>query len=136
MKRFMLLGLALCLAFGVSAVAGDKAGEVKLTGIVTDPMCGKSGDKAMMANGECAKKCSAKDGKLAFVDTSDGTLWAIENSDVAKGHEGHTVEIAGHLNKEAGSIHVLKISMTNDSNNKNDKTKKNEANKEEKKPSI
>jgi hypothetical protein len=137
MKRLMLLSLALCLAFSVGAIAGDKEGAVKLTGIVTDPMCGKSGDKTMMANAECAKKCAAKEGgKLAFVDTSDGTLWAIENSDAVQGHEGHTVEIAGHLNKEAGSIHVMKVSMTDDSNNKNDKNKKNEAKKEEKKPSM
>jgi type 1 fimbria pilin len=136
MKKLMFACLALCLALSVSAVAGDSEGAVKLTGIVTDPMCAKSGDKSKMANAECAKKCSEHDGgKLAFVNMDDGTLWSIENTDAVKGHEGHQVELNAHLNKEKGSIHVVKVSMTDDNNNKNDKLKKGDSKKEEKKPS-
>ena len=136
MKKLMLVSLALCLMFAMHAVAGDKGGSVNLKGIVTDPMCGKSGDKAKMMNSECAKSCAKHDGKLAFVDLSDGTLWSIENTDAVQGHEGHQVEVAAHLNKEQGSMHITKVSMMDDGNNKNDKTKKGEAKKEDKKPSM
>lgn len=117
MKKIMTLVMAMGLMASMSAFAGDdkkmqksKAKEITATGIVTDPMCAKSGDKAKMTNSDCAKRC-AKDGKFAFVNDKDGSVWAIENSDAVKGHEGHHVKVMGHPNAEAKSIHISSVSM-------------------------
>jgi hypothetical protein len=134
MKKMMLATFAMCLVFALRAVAGG-GDTVKMTGIVTDPMCGKSGDKAKMTNADCVKKC-ASNGKLAFVSTSDGTLWSIDNSDAVKGHEGHEVQVDAHVNKEQGSMHVTNVSMAGGGSDKTDKMQKNEAKKEDKKPTM
>ena len=133
MKRIMLWMLALSLVASMSAFAHDdkkmdKAKEVTATGIVTDPMCAKSGDKAKMENSDCAKRC-AKDGNLAFVNDKDGKVWAIENSDAVKGHEGHHVKMMGHANADKGTFHVTSVSMDTGNMGKGDMKKE-----EKKKP--
>lgn len=118
MKKLMTVLLAMGLAMSVSAMASDKdKKEVKVTGIITDPMCAKSGDKAKMADADCAKKC-AKDGKYALVNDADGSVWAIENGDAVKGHEGHHVTVSGHPNADAKSIHIMKVEMAKEEKKK------------------
>ena len=116
MKKLFVLCLATCLSIGV-ALADDakketkKADkEVKVTGIVTDPACAKSGDKAKMTDEACAKKC-AEDGKLAFVNDKDGSVWSITNPEALKGHEGHHVTLKGHANAADKSFHVMSAEM-------------------------
>jgi hypothetical protein len=136
MKKLLFLSMAVCLAFSMSALAGDKGKEVKVSGVITDPMCAKSADKAMHSDAECAKKCSEKaGGKLAFVNSADGKVWMIENVEAVKGHEGHSVDINGHANAEAGTLHVMSVSMTDDKSNKNEKHKHGDDKKAEKKTS-
>ena len=124
MKKIMTMMMAMCLFASMSVFAHDdkkadatkkmdSAKEVTVTGIVTDPMCAKSGDKAKMSNADCAKRC-AKDGKLALVNDKDGKVWAIENGDAVKGHEGHHVKVMGHPNAEMMSFHVTSVSMDTD----------------------
>ena len=111
MKKTMTLIVTLCLMASLSAFAGDdkKAKEITVTGVVTDPMCAKSGDKAKMENADCAKRCAAKDGKLAFVNDKDGSVWAIENSEAVKGHEGKRVKVMGIANADKMSFSVAKV---------------------------
>jgi hypothetical protein len=113
MKKSVLLSLAITLLFGMSAFAGDKndkAKEVKVTGIVTDTMCAKSGDKAKMMDAKCTKGCAEHDGgKLSFVNNADGKIWSIENVDAVKGHEGEEVTITGHTDAEKGTLHVVSV---------------------------
>ena len=111
MKKIMTLVVALCLMASLSAFAGDdkKGKEITVTGIVTDPMCAKSGKKEKMADADCAKRCSSKDGKLAFVNDKDGAVWAIENSDAVKGHEGKRVKVMGIANADKMSFSVAKV---------------------------
>jgi hypothetical protein len=110
MKKFMLLSLAICLALGLSAFAADMGKEVKVTGIITDTMCAKAGDKAKMMDGKCTKGCAKEDGgKLSFVDNADGKIWSIENVDAVKGHEGEEVTINGHTNADKGTLHVVSV---------------------------
>lgn len=126
MKKCMTLMVALCLMASMSAFAQDakkadapkaeaaknmeKAKEVTVTGIITDPMCAKSGKKEKMTDADCAKRC-AKDGKLALVNDKDGSVWAIENNDAVKGHEGHHVKVVGHANAEKMTFHVASLTM-------------------------
>ena len=119
MKKLFVLCLATCLSIGV-ALADDakketkKADkEVKVTGIVTDPACAKSGDKAKMTDEACAKKCS-EDGKMAFVNDKDGSVWSITNPEALKGHEGHHVTLKGHANAADKSFHVMSAEMVKD----------------------
>ena len=86
------------------------AKETTVAGIITDPMCAKSGDKKKMADSDCAKKCAA-DGKYAFVSDKDSKVWMIENPDEVKGHEGHHVKLTGHADASANTFHVTKVTM-------------------------
>jgi len=126
MKKLFVLCLATCLSIGV-ALADDakketkKADkEVKVTGIVTDPACAKSGDKAKMTDEACAKKC-AEDGKLAFVNDKDGSVWSITNPEALKGHEGHHVTLKGHANAADKSFHVMSAEMAKTKETKKEK---------------
>ena len=111
MKKIMTLVVAMCLMASMSVFAhDDKKKEVTVMGIVTDPMCAKGGKKDKMMDADCVKRC-AKDGKLALVNDKDGSVWAIENGDAVKGHEGHHVKVMGHPNAEKMSFHVTSVSM-------------------------
>ena len=116
MKRYMTSMMAICLFLALAAFASDSKKDSKMgkdatvTGWVTDPACAKSGDKAKFADSACAKKC-AKDGKYVIVTDGDNKVWAIDNSDIVKGHEGHHVKVTGQPNADAGTIHIAKVSM-------------------------
>jgi hypothetical protein len=114
MKNAILSTLALCLIIG-TAVAGKNAADTKdatVSGWVTDPMC-TSG--ASMADGECVKKCAAKqDGKLVLVTDGDNKVWAVENSQALKGHEGHHVKVTGHPDEDKGTIKVVTVALLQD----------------------
>ncbi len=130
MKKLFVLCLATCLSIGVALADDAKKSdakkmdkEVKVTGIVTDPACAKSGDKAKMTDEACAKKC-AEDGKLAFVNDKDGYVWSITNPEALKGHEGHHVTLKGHANATDKSFHVMSAEMVKEKAKK--ETKKSE----------
>lgn len=117
MKKMFVLALAMCLSVGMAFAHDEKKAdakkadkEAKVTGIVTDPACAKSGDKAKMTNEACAKKCMA-DGKAAFVSDKDGSVWTISNPEAVKGHEGHHVTLSGHANASDKSFHVMSVAM-------------------------
>jgi hypothetical protein len=117
MKKTFVLALAFCLSIGMAFAHDEKKAdakksdkEVKVTGIVTDPACAKSGDKAKMSDAACAKKCMA-DGKAAFVNDKDGSVWTISNPEAVKGHEGHHVTLSGHANASDKSFHVMSVAM-------------------------
>lgn len=117
MKKIMLLTLAVCVMFSMSALAGSSK-SATVTGWVTDPMCGA---KHAKEGGEaCVKACSEKaGGKLAFVSDGDSKVWAVENSDALKGHEGKHVKVTGIPNADNGTIKIETVAMLSPS--KNDK---------------
>lgn len=127
MKKIFALALAACLSVGMSfakdAKKADDKGmgkEVKVTGIVTDEACAKSGDKAKMTDSACAKKCM-EDGKAAFVNDKDGSVWSITNPEAVKGHEGHHVTLSGHANAADKTFHVMSASMAKEKTKKEEK---------------
>lgn len=113
MKRIMILTLAVCVVFTMSAFAGSSA---TVTGWVTDPMCGA---KHAKEGGEgCVKACSEKaGGKLAFVSDGDSKVWAVENSEALKGHEGKHVKVTGIPNADKGTIKIETVAMLSPSKN-------------------
>ena len=108
MRKLILFALAVCVLLSMAAMASDKGKEVTVTGWVTDPMCGV---KHAKAGGESCVKSCAKDGKLAFVSDGESKVWAVENSETLKGHEGHHIKLTGHPNAEKGTIHVMTVAM-------------------------
>lgn len=120
MKK-MTLALVLGLSVSLAAFAADSKKEAKkemgkeatVSGWVTDPACGKSGKTEMLNNAECTKKC-AKDGKYVLVTDGDNKVWAVDNSEVLKGHEGHHVKVTGAPNADAGTIHIASVAMLSD----------------------
>ena len=132
MKRNMTWALVLTLSACLAAFATDAKKDAKkdmakdatVTGWVTDPACGATHDKAKMSNVECTKKCAAKDGKLVIVTDGDNKVWAIDNADAVKGHEGHHVKVTGHPNADAGTIHIASVAMADEASTmKKDKEK-------------
>src|SRR5919109_3817669 len=110
MKKIFLLLLALVLALSLAAFAGakkDKAQDV--AGWVSDEKCGAEGAKAEAA--ECTKKCIEGGKKVVFVTDKDKKVLNVSNPETLKGHEGHHVNVNGHVNDADGSIHVMSVKM-------------------------
>jgi hypothetical protein len=107
MKRILLVCLALSVMFLVASAswAGDKAETVK--GWVSDSQCGAKGANAGAA--DCTKKCVEKGAKLVVVTDGDQKVLMVDNQDALKGHEGHHVEVTGHMEKD--SLHVDSVKM-------------------------
>ncbi|MDP9269180.1 MAG: DUF5818 domain-containing protein [Acidobacteriota bacterium] len=123
MKRILLLILVFTLALGVVAWAhGASDNKAKpatsakaspasttVTGWISDDKCGAKGANA--GADACTKKCIEKGAKAVMVNDADGKVWAIENADAIKGHEGHHVTVTGHLDTAKKSIHVASLKM-------------------------
>ena len=102
-KVAVLLSFALLFALTVSLSAKDG----KWTGWITDTKCGAGGAKA--AHKECALKCADGGEKLAFFNSADKKIYALDNQDLAKEHVGHEVTVYGTA--DADGIKVSKIEM-------------------------
>ena len=108
MRKVLVLCLAICFVFALSALAFDDAGKsTTVNGWVTDAKCGAKGANA---GGEaCTKKCAAAGEKLVVVTDGDSKVLAVDNQDALKGHEGHHVSVTGSMGKD--SIHVNSVKM-------------------------
>ena len=123
MKRHMMSLLAISLFVALAAFASDKNKDTKkemskeatVSGWVTDPACGKNGKTEMLNNAECTKRC-AKDGKYVLVTDGDSKVWAVTNSEILKGHEGHHIKVTGHPDADAGTIQIASVTMLEDQN--------------------
>ena len=102
MKKFLLLVLTCCLAFGV-AMAQDQSS-------MGSSDTAKSAKKAPAAPLKWLKGTISDDGK-SFTADKDKSTWSIKNPDDVKGHEGHHVKVQAHVYKDDNSIHVMKVEM-------------------------
>ena len=113
MKKVILILLACVVALSLSAFAGDKSKKKDsaqdVAGWVSDEKCGAEGAKAEAA--ECTKKCIEGGKKMVFVTDKDKKVLNITNPEALKGHEGHHVNVNGHVDDAAGSIHVMSVKM-------------------------
>ena len=104
-----LLVTSLALFMVVGASAGEKGKATSINGWVSDSNCGV---KHAQAGGEaCLKKCMSNGAKVAFVSDEDKSVWGVDNPDALKGHEGHHVTIAAHVDAKAKSVHVESVTM-------------------------
>src|SRR5580658_791053 len=108
MRKILVICLALCFVFALSAMALDDMGKsTTVNGWITDAKCGAKGANA---GGEaCTKKCVAAGEKMVVVTDGDSKVLAIDNQDAVKGHEGHHVAVTGAVTNN--SIHVQSVKM-------------------------
>jgi hypothetical protein len=108
MRKLLVLCLAICFVFALTALAFDDMGKsTTVNGWVTDAKCGAKGASA--AGEACTKKCVAAGEKMVIVTDGDQKVLAVDNQDALKGHEGHHVAVTGHMEKD--SVHVESVKM-------------------------
>ena len=108
MRKILVLCLALCFVFALTALAFDDMGKsTTVNGWVSDDKCGAKGanDKAEA----CTKKCLAAGAKMVIVTDKDQKVLMVDNPDALKDHVGHHVAVSGHVMGD--SIHVQSASM-------------------------
>ena len=108
MRKVLVLCLAICFVFALTALAFDDMGKsATVKGWVSDDKCGAKGanDKAEA----CTKKCLAAGAKMVIVTDGDQKVLAVDNPDALKGHEGHHIAVTGTMGKD--SIHVESAKM-------------------------
>jgi hypothetical protein len=105
MKKFLVICLAMCFLFALTALAFDDMGKATtVNGWVSDSQCGAKGanDKAEA----CTKKCLAK---MVIVTDKDQQVLIVDNPDALEAHVGHHVAVTGHVMGD--SIHVDSAKM-------------------------
>ena len=108
MRKVLVLCLATCFVFALTALAFDDMGKsTTVNGWVTDAKCGAKGASASGA--ACTKKCVAAGEKMVIVTDGDQKVLAVDNQDALKGHEGHHVTVTGTMGKD--SIKVASVKM-------------------------
>jgi sugar/nucleoside kinase (ribokinase family) len=108
MKKILLICIAICFVFALSALAFDDMGKsTTVNGWISDDMCGAKGANAGAA--ACTKKCLDKGAKVVVVTDGDQKVLAVDNPDALKGHEGHHVAVTGSV--KGDSIHVDSVKM-------------------------
>ncbi len=108
MKKFLVLCLAVCFVFALTALAFDDMGKsTTVNGWVSDDKCGAKGanDKAEA----CTKKCLGSGAKMVIVTDKDSKVLVVENPDSLKDHVGHHITVSGHVMGD--SIHVDSAKM-------------------------
>ncbi len=78
----------------------------KMTGWVSDSMCGAKGTTASHA--ACAKKCIGGGQKVVFVSDKGQKVMQVANQDALKDHAGEHVSIEASTNAD-GSLRVSKV---------------------------
>jgi hypothetical protein len=108
MRKVLVLCLAMCFVFALTAMAFDDMGKsTTVNGWVSDDKCGAKGanDKAEA----CTKKCLAAGAKMVIVTDKDQKVLAVDNPDALKDHVGHHIAVTGQVMGD--SIHVESAKM-------------------------
>ena len=93
--------------FVISLMVWAAPKSSKMTGWVSDEMCGAKGASA--SHMACAKKCIGGGEKVVFVTDKDKKVMAVANQDSLKDHAGEHVQIEASTNAD-GSLQVDKVS--------------------------
>jgi hypothetical protein len=108
MRKVLVLCLAICFVFALTALALDDMGKsTTVNGWVTDAKCGAK--MASATGAACAQKCVAGGEKMVIVTDGDQKVLAVDNQDALTGHAGHHVAVTGTVNGDA--IHVNGVKM-------------------------
>ena len=100
MKRSIFLMAAVIALSAFAAMAADSS---KITGYISDSMCGA---KHMGTGAECVKKCIAGGMKPVFVDEANKAVWTIDNPEAVKDFYGDHVTVTATADAAAKSVHI------------------------------
>jgi hypothetical protein len=108
MRKVLVLCLAMCFVFALTAMAFDDMGKTTtVNGWVSDNKCGAKGANAGAE--ACTKKCLAAGATMVIVTDKDQKVLAVENPDALKDHVGHHIAATGQVMGD--SIHVESAKM-------------------------
>ena len=103
MKRVVALLVAL---FALTAIAARAADSTKISGWISDSMCGA---KHAGTGAACVKKCIEGGMAPVFVDEAKKAVWTIDNPDAVKGFYGDHVTVTATANADKKSVHIDSI---------------------------
>jgi hypothetical protein len=101
-RAFALLAFASTLT-ATAAMAADSA---KLTGYISDTMCGA---KHAGTGAACAKKCIEGGSAPVFVDQEKKEVWTIDNPNAVKDYYGGHVTVTATADAAKKSVHIESI---------------------------
>jgi hypothetical protein len=108
MRKVLVVCLAICFVFALTALAFDDMGKsTTVNGWVSDSKCGAKGANASAE--ACTKKCLAAGEKIVIVTDKDSKVLMVDNPDALKDHAGHHVAVTGTVSKD--SMHVSSVKM-------------------------
>ena len=99
MKRVLFAAAAIVL----SAAVANAADSSKITGYISDSMCGA---KHAGSGAACVKKCIEGGMKPVFVDDAKKSVWTIDNPEAVKTFYGDHVTITATADDAAKSVHI------------------------------
>ena len=105
MKKLWILVFAVCVIFGLTAMAQD-------AGKSCDMGKGDMGKSKTAAPLKTLKGTVKAEGdKVTFVSDADQKSWDVMNPETLKGHEGHHVQLSAHVYADKNQIHVMSVKM-------------------------
>lgn len=103
--NFVLLALALILAFALTALASDAT----FTGSISDSMCGLKHNMKGLSDKECTVTCVKGGAKYILADNAHKKVYDLDNQAEPAKFAGDNVVVKGSLNKDGKTIHVASI---------------------------
>ena len=103
MKRVLIAAIAV---IALSAAVAKAADSSKITGYISDSMCGA---KHMGTGAACVKKCIEGGMKPVFVDDAKKSVWTIDNPESVKSFYGDHVVITATADDAAKSVHIDEV---------------------------
>jgi hypothetical protein len=97
---------SLVVVFSFLAIAARAADSSKLSGWISDSMCGA---KHAGSNAACVKKCIEGGMAPVFVDEDKKAVWKIDNPDAVKSFHGDHVTVTASTNAEQKTVHIDSI---------------------------
>ena len=96
----------LVMVLSLGAVGAAAADSSKLSGWISDSMCGA---KHAGSNAACVKKCIEGGMAPVFVDEDKKTVWKIDNPDAVKSFYGDHVTVAATTDADKKTVHIDSI---------------------------
>ena len=103
MKRIVA---SLVVVLSLVAVAARAADSTKLSGWISDSMCGA---KHAGGGAACVTKCIKGGMEPVFVDEEKKAVWKIDNPDAVKNFYGDHVTVSATADTEKKSVHIDSI---------------------------
>ena len=100
MKRIVA---CLVMVLSLVAIAARAADSSKLSGYISDSMCGA---KHAGSGAACVKKCIAGGMEPVFVDDDKKAVWKIDNPDAVKNYYGDHVTVSATADADKKSVHI------------------------------